>query len=164
MAMFMVQGVARLYHLPAVAAPEVGPTMAEITAGVDLSAAVTALEGFGPQSSKIDVPLLKYKANAQIEGPQTFQDATITLAEDDGTGTSADELARQEAEETLVEGVSGFLFYLRKTSTPAVDAVGYLMGHTVGSQTPSIEMGANPATLAVAVNPSTPFRKVKVTT
>ena len=162
MALFMVQGVSRLYWLPAVASPTTGPTIAEITAGIDLSAAITALEGFAPQSSKIEVPLLKYKSNAQIEGPQTFQDATVTLAEDDGKGTSADELARQAAEQVLVEGASGFVYHQRKTSVPAAGSVGYLMGATVGSQTPSLALGGSAATVAAALNPSTPFRKVTV--
>ena len=97
------------------------PTVAELGAGTDLSAAVTAIAGFDTSTSRISQAVLAHKQNVQIDGEQTFGDATITLLEDDGT-SGGDSVAIAAAYTALVEDATGYIV-LAPTSTAATKKV-----------------------------------------
>lgn len=162
MAIYMLRGNSTTRWLPAVADLATGITSAEWTAGADFGNAVTALSGLEPQSSKINVPIQKQRAEAQIEGPETFQDAVITIVEDDGTGTDADALERQEALEVLDEGAQGVFVFSRGKANPATGDQLFAMRGTVGSQVPNWNLDASAATTAVNFNPSTRLTKTEL--
>jgi hypothetical protein len=85
------------------------PTVAELDAGTDLSKAVAAIAGFETTLNRINQPVMAYAEELQIDGPQTFADASMTLLEDDGTGADGDSTARQAAYTALDEGSAGFM-------------------------------------------------------
>lgn len=163
MSLFMVRGTGDAWWVPTIADPDLKPTPAEIAAGINLSAAINAITGLEPQSNKINVAILKYKQEPQIDGPETFQDVSITIAEDDGTGTDADALARQVALTTLIKGASGFLVLSRtKQGTPIAADKLSVLGASVGSVVPNWSLDANAATTDVRLSPSTPLTPVAV--
>lgn len=92
-----------------VCANPAAPTAAELAAGTDLSAAVAAIGGFETALNRINQPVMKYAEELQIDGPQTFADASMTLLEDDGTGADADSTARQDAYLALDEQSTGWM-------------------------------------------------------
>lgn len=84
-------------------------TVAELTAGVNLSKAVTAIAGFETTLNRINTPVMAYAEELQSDGPQTFADASMTLVEDDGTGTDGDSVARKAAYIALDEQATGIM-------------------------------------------------------
>jgi len=164
MAIFMLRGRGYAYWCPTVA-DLTKPTPAEIGAGEDLTPAITAIQGLEPQSNKINVPVWKHKQELQIDGPQTFQDVTITLVEDDGEGTDSDATARQDALETLEEGAEGVLVMNRNsTSGPANGDRTFSLPAVVGSQQPQWSLDASAATTVIALSPSGALTPGTVTT
>ncbi len=155
MALFMLRGRGYAFWCPSVADLE-GPTVPEITAGIPLTAGINAITGLEPQSNPINVPLWKHKTEAQIEGPQTFQDVAITFAEDDGEGTDADALEQQAALTTLVAGASGVLVMNRTKKSVTVESGDktHSIRGTVGSAAPNWTLDASAATTAVNLRPS----------
>ena len=162
MALYMLRGRANGWWLPAVAKPATEVKLTEVAAGLEFGDAVTSMSGFEPQSSKINVPIMKQRAEAQIEGVETFQDAVLNIAEDDGTGTDAQALQRQDVIDTVDEGAQGYVLLSRTKQTLAVGDDAYLMAATVGSQVPNWNLDAAAAITAININPSTNLRKVKV--
>lgn len=163
MSLFMLRGKGEAWWLPSVAS-DLGPTEAEVAAGIALGAAFNAIQGLDPQRNPINIPVLKYREELQIEGPTTYQNVSITLVEDDGTGTDADALERQEAATTMVEGADGVLFLRRTGKTATVGVKGHMIRAEVGSQVPIFDMGASAATLQVNLTPSSPLLPVTVRT
>lgn len=158
MGLFMLRGRGYGWWLPSVADPDGEPTIAEIAAGIPLGKAFTSLQGFEPQANKINVPIMAYKSEAQIGGPETFQNVVVTIAEDDGTGVDADALERQDALTTMVAGASGVLILSRtKQALVAADKI-HSIACTVDSQTPNWNLDAAAATTAINLSPSTPLR------
>lgn len=90
-------------------ANKAAPTVAELTAGTDLSKAVAAIGGFETTLNRINQPVMAYAEELQIDGPQTFADASMTLLEDDGTGADADSVAREAAYVALDEQTTGYI-------------------------------------------------------
>lgn len=90
-------------------ANKAAPTAAELTAGTDLSKAVAAIAGFETTLNRINQPVMAYSEELQIDGPQTFADASMTLLEDDDTGVDGDSVARVAAYTALDEGTSGYI-------------------------------------------------------
>lgn len=161
MAFYMLRGRANAWWLPSVAGAN--PTAAEIAAGQELGDSITALSGFEPQTSKINIPIMKQIEEAQLEGPKTFQDAVLTIAEDDGTGTDAGALQRIAALTTLVAGAQGVLYLSRtKKTSPAAADKGFMMRATVGSQVPGWNLDASAATTNVNLNPTTNLLPVTI--
>jgi len=163
MTLFMLRGTGDARWLPSIADEDLKFTVAEWNAGQPLGLSINAIEGLDPQSNKINVAILKKKVEEQIDGPQTFQDASITIAEDDGTGTNAEATERQEVLTVLVKGASGYLV-LNRTSQDAPAAGGrfWVMGATVADQVPNWSLDAAAATTQVRLSPSTPMTPVVV--
>ena len=164
MSLFMIRGRGGAWWLPTVASPTGAPTVAEIAAGQPLSAAFTAIAGLEPQSNKINIAVLKYRTEAQIGGAETFQDVSVTIAEDDGTGVDADALERQEAITVMVAPSSGVLILSRtKQTLVAADKV-FSIAASVDAQVPNWTLDANAASTQINLTPSTPLRAVAVLT
>ena len=108
MGMFFRRGTTGVRFVPTIV-NIASPTAAEITAGTDLGPALAAMEGFETKLNRINQPLLKYKQEVQIDGPQQFGDAKLTLIEDDGTGATGDDLARKNIYIALPEQATGFI-------------------------------------------------------
>lgn len=155
MALYSLRGNSNTYWVPALTITGGKVSKAAIKLGQELGDAVTSLQGFEPQSSKINVPIQKKFAEVQIEGPQTFQDAVLTIAEDNGNGTDADALQRQAALKTLVKGAEGYIVMLRGSTDVTVGKTAWVMAGTVGSVVPGWGFDASAATTAVNINPST---------
>ena len=155
-----IQGKAGAWWLPTMAGT--GPTTAELAAGIPLHAGLNAMTGFDPQSNKIDIDLMKYDTSVQIGGPQTFQNVQLTFAEDDDTGTGADDLERQAILTTMTADASGVLVLSRFKQVPVAADPVYAMRATVDSQVPVWALGANAAFTNVNLLPSTPLDKVAV--
>lgn len=155
MALFMLRGSGFARWCPAVVSLT-APTTAELTAGISLTEAITSITGLEPQSNKINVPIWKYKTEAQIDGPQTFQDVVITIPEDDGEGVDSDALARQAALTTLVKGAEGVLVMNRgkKTDVPASGDKVFSIRAAVGSQVPNWSLDAAAASTNINLSPS----------
>lgn len=162
MSLFMLRGRGGAWWLPTVADSGGAPTMAEIAAGIPLSAAFTAIQGLEPQQNKINIAVLKYKAEAQIGGPETFQNVSVTVAEDDGSGVDADAVERQNALTTMVAPASGVLILSRTKQTLAAGDKVYSIAAAIDAQVPNWALDANAASTAINLSPSTPLRPVVV--
>lgn len=162
MSLYMLRGRGAAWWLPTVADPAGAPTAAEMAAGIPLAAAFSQIQGLEPQTNKINVPLMKYKTEAQIGGPETFQDVIVTIAEDDGTGTDQDAVERQDALDTMLADTTGVLVLSRTKQTGAVGDKVFTIAAEIASQVPNWDLGANAATTAINLTPSTPLRPVTV--
>lgn len=92
MARYFRRGISKTKFLPACAAAS--PTRAEITAGVDLSASVNAINGFQYSNSPIATPDLSDSFDSQISGPDTAGDSSIDFYDDDSSSTVRTALAK----------------------------------------------------------------------
>ena len=78
---FMRRGVSRVYHVPTVASATLVPTVAEITAGTELTDDLADLAGFTFSNSPIAVPDWGDNFDSKITGVDTVTDGTLTLYE-----------------------------------------------------------------------------------
>lgn len=97
MARFYRRGVSKTKWAPAVAGTS--PTRAEITAGIDASPSVAAINGFQFSNSPIATPDLSDNFDSQITGPDTVGDSSIDFYDDDTATT---------IRTTLAKGTPGF--------------------------------------------------------
>ena len=150
MSMLFWRGTGSVRFLPTIAGTA-GPTAAEITAGSDLSAAVTAIAGFETQLNRVGVPVLSSSTELQTDGPQTFVDSSLTMVEDDGTGTDADSLLRISALTLLADGVSGYFVLSRVKRTLVTGDKVYVFPGKVGANNPGWTLDANVRTTTINV-------------
>lgn len=108
MSVYFRRGQSAASFVPTIASTTAGPTAAELSAGTDITAAVTALGGFETSLNRINTPLMSQKEELQVDGPQTLGDGTITIVDDDGVSSSGSTV-RVAARTALAEGVSGYL-------------------------------------------------------
>lgn len=101
------RGVSSAIFVPSLADPN-APTVAELAAGTDLSAAVNSITGFTTDTSRISEPVLAYKQNPQMDGEQTFGDAGMKLMEGDGVA-GGDETVLAAAYAALVDDAAGYM-------------------------------------------------------
>jgi hypothetical protein len=121
MSLFFRRGQAGAWWIPTIALPL---NIAEITAGQELHTAFAGVTGFDTQLNRINTPVLKYRRELQLDGPETFGDATITFIEDDGTGSDQDSVDRNDISDVMVEGASGYIvFHPNKQTLVASDIV-----------------------------------------
>lgn len=144
MGMFFRRGTTGVRWVPTIV-NIASPTVAEIAAGVDLGPALASMEGFETQLNRINQALLKYKQEVQIDGPQQFGDAKITLIEDDGTGATGDDLARKTIYTALVEQATGFIVINPTAQTFPAAAKVECWPARIGSKNRSFSLDAEPA-------------------
>lgn len=108
--MFFRRGKSSAVFVPLVADTTLATvSLAELAAGTNLSKAVASIAGFETTLNRINQPVMAYAEELQIDGPQTFADASMTLLEDDGTGADGDSTARQDAYDALEEQSTGYI-------------------------------------------------------
>lgn len=111
MARFFRRGVSKVYFLPAVAAPETGPTTAEVTAGTSLTNDVAEIAGFQLSNSPIATPDLQSTFTKTIVGEDTTDTSTITFYDSDA--------ASNPIRTALAKGAAGFIVLMPYGSTAA---------------------------------------------
>lgn len=127
------------------------PTVAELTAGTPISAAVIGLTGFETALNRVNTPVMKYATELQTRGPKTLGEASITLMEDDGTGSDADSTERQDAFDALEEDSAYYLVLIpNKTTAPAATVV-EIWKIQSGGQNRDWSLGADTARYTVPV-------------
>lgn len=89
---FFRRGKSKIWVTPTVAGTN--PTLAEITAGTDISGSVAGISGFGITNSPIVTPDLGTAFNSQIEGEDAVADSSLTLYDDDASEVVRDLLAK----------------------------------------------------------------------
>lgn len=72
-------GVTKCYYLPTVAAANLTPTRAEMTAGTDLSRELADWAGWTVTANKIETPDLANVFTSQIAGKTTAADSSLTF-------------------------------------------------------------------------------------
>jgi len=107
--------------------------------------AIAAMEGFETSLNRINQPLLKYKQEVQIDGPQQFGDAKITLIEDDGTGATGDDLERKTIYTALAEQATGFIVINPAANSFVAAAKVEVWPIRIGSKNRSFSLDAEPA-------------------
>jgi hypothetical protein len=83
MSRFFRRGVSKIRFAPAVAGSS--PTRAEITASVDLSVAVAAINGFQLSNAPITTPDLATNFDSQIDGPDQSGESSLNFYDDNAT-------------------------------------------------------------------------------
>lgn len=96
-------GKGALWYLPAVA-NKAAPTLAEFTAGINISCAI---DGFAPTSDQGSAPITRYCSTTTFEAPGrvTLTGPTIQFVYDPQNPASAE----YEWYNTITEGVTGYL-------------------------------------------------------
>lgn len=107
---FFRRGSSAAHFVPTIS-NTAAPTVAQITAGVDISAAIASITGFETAPNRITDAVMKYAQEQQTTGPLTPQDASMILLEDDGTGSDSDSTDRQDAYDALEEGATGYIVF-----------------------------------------------------
>jgi len=144
MGMFFRRGTTGVRFVPTIALLG-SPTAAEITAGTDLGPALAGMEGFETSLNRINIALLKYRQEVQVDGPQTFGDAKLTLIEDDGTGAAGDDLARKTIYTVLAEQATGFVVINPVANIFTAAAKVEVWPIRIGSKNRSFTLDAEPA-------------------
>lgn len=151
MSLFFRRGQSAAFWVPSIASTTAGPTAAEVTAGTDLSQAITAMVGFTTTLNRINTPVMSQKEETQTDGPQTLGDATITLLDDDGVSSSGS-TARVAAHTALAEAAAGYVVVSPQKVGPlvATDKV-WVFPAKVGAVNPDLSTDAKLATTEVQI-------------
>jgi hypothetical protein len=96
-------GTRKVYWLPACANYLTGPTRAELNAGTDLSAEISALTGWSVVSAMVDTPDMGSRFTSQVGGRLTSASNDITCY------LSQNSI---DARSLLIRGTSGFVVLL----------------------------------------------------
>lgn len=79
---YFLPGTTKVYLLDLVADLAVGPTRAELDAGVDISEEIAAITGFNISGATIPTPDLGKRFNAQVSGRLSASDSRLTVYAD----------------------------------------------------------------------------------
>lgn len=82
MAEFFRRGVTRVFVVPTIV-NLAAPTVAEITAGDEITDSIADISGFRFSNSRIPIPKLSNPFTGTIAGENTADDSTLTFYEDD---------------------------------------------------------------------------------
>ena len=143
MGMFFRRGTTGVLFVPTIV-DITAPTAAELAAGTDLGPALAAMEGFETKLNRINQGVLKYKQELQIDGPQQFGDAKLTLLEDDGTGATGDDLERKTIYAALPEQATGFIVINPVAQTFAAADKVEVWPNRIGSKNRDFSLGTEP--------------------
>ena len=123
-------------------APSAPPTAAQITAAVDISPQLNAIDGFTTETEFIDIENLSTRTTPKLAGPINVEGGTLTFNEQKAasgvTAYNHDTIRSGFAQDT-----TGYLI-----ACPYGTATGNnveVWGVTVGSNSRSWDMGATPA-------------------
>lgn len=93
MSRFMRKGTTKLWFVPTIAALAT-PTVAEITAGTDLTDELAEITGFNFSNNPIDTPDMGSTFVGKIPGEDTTDSSDLTFYEDDTTNPISTALAK----------------------------------------------------------------------
>lgn len=141
MARFFRRGITRFYFVPTAPSSLTAPTVAELTAGTNLTAAVADVAGFTFANQPIETPDFSAAYVSKIPGPDQADDSTLTLYEDRTTNP---------LRATLAKGQQGYIIMLPQggTGTGGAPAIGNKADvfHVEVASTPrEISAGNDPA-------------------
>lgn len=139
--LFFRRGKSNAWFLSALAGGA-GPTLAEITAGVELSAAIAGMQGWETTLNRIQQPVLKYAQDYQVDGPQQFGDAQMTFLDDDGTGSGADITARAAVSTAMVEQATGWVVLSPRKLTPIAGTKVHVFPSKIGARNDAFSLDA----------------------
>lgn len=106
---FFRRGISKGRFLPAVAAANLVPTRAEITAGTDLSPDIADITGWEFANAAIPTPNLAERFTSNIPGEDTVGDSAVVLYDvDEGSPHRT----------TLAKGTNGFLMWMPYGDVP----------------------------------------------
>lgn len=125
------------------------PTATEIAAGTKLSQALTAIAGFETTLNRVNTPVMAYQTELQTDGPRTFGDASMTLMEDDGSGTDSDSVARAAAYTALAEGTTAYIVFTPKTTAATTAAKAEVWPIKIGAKNRSWSLDVETARYTV---------------
>jgi hypothetical protein len=108
--LYFRRGKSGLWLVPTITAVA-APTVAQIAAGINLSKTVIAVNNFETQVNRLSVGVMYYSTELQLAGPQQFQDASLVITDDDGTGSDGDSTARQAAIAGLTDSLAAYLVF-----------------------------------------------------
>jgi hypothetical protein len=158
MSVYFRRGQSAAFVVPTISSTSAGPTVAELGAGVDITAAVTALGGFETSLNRINTPLMSQKEELQVDGPQTLGDATVTIIDDDGV-TSSGSTIRAGARTALAASTVGYLVIAPDKLTPVVGTKVDVWPMKVGALNRDLSLDAqlarSVAQLAITATPRT---------
>lgn len=126
-----------------------GPTLAEITAGTELSAAVGGMSGWETSLNRVNQPVLKYVQDYQVPGPQQYGDAQMTFIDDDGLGSDTDSTARQAVSTAMVVNTTGFIVLSPKKLVPIAGTKVHVFPVLVGARNDAFTLDAELAKYVV---------------
>src|SRR5687767_10180187 len=111
MARFFRRGISEVHFVPSVAdvTSPISPTRPEITAGVDLTPYISAINGFQLNNSPIPIPNLADQFTPQIDGEDTVADSSLVFNDDD---------VEDEVRTALAKGTAGFLVFMPYGDVP----------------------------------------------
>lgn len=143
-ALYFRRGKSNAWFLPTVAGAA-GPTLAEITAGTELGAAIAGMQGWETSLNRIQQAVLKYATDYQVDGPQQFGDAQMTFLDDDGVGSDTDSTARQAVSTVMVEQGTGFVCLSPKVLAPIAATKVHLFPVKIGARNDTFSLDNEPA-------------------
>jgi hypothetical protein len=92
-----------VHYLPTIAAANLTPTRAEITAGTDLTGEISDISGFTVTGNDIDAPDLKSEFVSKVPGRTNAEDSSLTFyASEDGN----------DVRDVLPYKTSGFIVFM----------------------------------------------------
>jgi hypothetical protein len=107
------RGTGDALFVPTIANPAT-PTASELTAGTSIALGLTAISGFEDAANQINVQLLAYSQDVQVNGPSQWGTSSVTLIEDDGVGSNTDDVARRAILTALgTKGITGYMVFSR---------------------------------------------------
>lgn len=161
MAINMLRGTGEAWWLPFVAnlTQGGGPTEDEMAAGIPLGAGFNAINGLARQRNPINTPVMRYRTELQIAGPEQFQSVSVTVVEEDGESVGDDAVEREAILTTMDEGSEGVLVFARYTQEPEVGDILHFIACSVDDQEPNWDLGAAAMTTNINLTPSTPLYK-----
>ena len=134
------RGVSKLYW--SATAPASPPTAANITAAVDLSPQLNAIDGFTAETEFIDVENLSTRFNPKLAGPINIEGGTLTFNEQKAA-SGATAYNQDPIRVALAQDAAGYLIFAPYGTTTGSNVE--VWAATVGSNTRSWDMGATPA-------------------
>lgn len=149
MARFFRRGKTRFWFVPTIASGTLAPTVAEVTAGTEITGLINDVNGFSYTSSQIDTPDMATEFTAKIPGPDEAEDSNLMLYLDSTSNP---------IRTTLAKGVIGYIVIADykigavaaadKVDTWPVQVMGnpkqYSMGDDPALQNPQFSMTATP--------------------
>jgi hypothetical protein len=149
MARFMRKGIARFYWVPTIA-NLVAPTVAEITAGTELTAQMGEINGFSFTNNPIDTPDMSSAFVTKIPGEDTVDNSSFRFYEDKTTNPIRTVLAKNSTGNIVIfpAGVAG--------ANPAVADKAEVWPVTVASNSRTYSAGNEAAAYMVVLTNTLP--------